>query len=148
MQIEIRKANENDSPFLFELRNQPSTYQYAKNPRLVEWQEHIDWLEPILKGETQRHLFIIEFDGQKAGQTRIDIEDKEAEVNISLMPEFQGQGIAFVAIEKAMEKISQEQGVKIFRAHVHQDNIASQKLFEKLGYQIETQEDVWIEYVL
>lgn len=147
MEIKIRKAKEDDKMFLFDLRNQPSTYRYSKNANQVEWQEHIDWLEPILKGKTEKHLFVIDVDGEKAGQTRVDIEEQGAEVNISLMPEFQGRGVAFIAIEQVMEKISQEQGIKIFMAHIHRENIASQKLFEKLGFEFQNQDDVWKTYV-
>lgn len=145
--IFLRKADFSDIEFLFSLRNQPSTYQYAKNARPVEWSEHIGWITPIIKGNSSKNLFVIEFEGKKAGQARIDIAGEGAEVSISLLAEFQGKGIAAIALKMAMDKIAEEKGVKIFIAEIHQDNIPSQKLFEKLGFQFKNQEGVWKAYV-
>ena len=148
MEIKLRKAKDEDITFLFDLRNQPSTYKYSKNNRLVEWQEHINWITPVIKGKTVKNLFVVEADGKKAGQTRIDINGGQAEVHISLMPEFQGKGIAALAIKMAMNKIKKEKKIKIFRAEIHQENIPSQKMFEKLGFQFQSQKDIWKKYAL
>lgn len=147
MEISLKKADSLDIEFLFELRNQISTYRYSKNANPVNWEEHISWVKPILKGISPKNLFIILADKEKAGQVRVDLLGEEAEVHVSLMPDFQGKGIAFIAIEKALVKINQEKGIRIFKAQTHQDNIPSQKLFIKLGFELESQEDIWKTYV-
>jgi len=146
MQIKIRKANENDSHFLFDLRNKNYVYNNSGTPRPVEWQEHISWLLKVLSGEANKELFIIEFEGKPAGQVRFDYNDSQATVNISLLKEFQGKGIAKRAIEEGMNKIVEKEKIKKFIAEIHQDNIASQKLFEKLGFEFKNQNDVWKNY--
>ena len=149
MEIKIRKAEEGDIDFLFLLRNQPSTYQYAKNAKPVELPEHLAWVKPVIEGETEKNLFVLEVDGDKAGQVRIDVseEQDQGEISISLMPAFQGKGIAKVALDIAMDKMKKERGIKLYTAQIHQDNIPSQKLFEKMGFEFKNQEDVWKTYV-
>ena len=147
MRIKVRKVKKKDIEFLFELRNQPSTFQYSKNARPVGQQEHIDWITPILKGKTNKNLFVIEADRKRAGQVRLDIDEEKAMVNISLMPEFQGKGIGSIALQMAINKIARKKKVKSFLAEVHQENIASQKLFEKLGFVFQNQEGIWKTYV-
>lgn len=149
MKIKLKKANENDSQFLFDLRNKDYVYKNSGTPKPVEWQEHINWLEKVFSGQANKDLFVIELAGDRAGQVRFDInqENKQAIVNISLLKEFQGKGIAKEAIEQGMDKMAKEKEIKKFIAEVHQDNTASQKLFEKVGYQIEMQEGVWIKYI-
>lgn len=148
MKINLKKADYGDIEFLFYLRNIPEHYKYYTRPRPVEWEEHINWIMPILLGIDRRDLYIITADDKKAGQIRIDYTADMAEITISLVEYFRGKNIAFSALEKAIEKAKKERGAKTFRAHVHQDNIASQKLFEKAGYQIEIQEGIWIKYIL
>ena len=113
----------------------------------MAWEEHTSWIKPIVEGNSLKNLFVILVNKEKAGQVRVDLLGEEAEVHISLVPEFQGKGIAFTAIEQALIKINQEKGIRIFKAQTHQDNIPSQKLFIKLGFKLEGQEDIWKTYV-
>ena len=147
MNIKLKKADFTDIEFLFYLRNIPQYYQYYTHPKAVQWEEHINWIMPILLGTDKRDLYIITADNTKAGQVRIDYTADMAEVSVALIEDFRGKGIAFEALEKAIKKAKKEKGVNTFRAHVHQNNIASQKLFEKLGYQFEMQDGVWIKYI-
>ncbi|MDD5738620.1 MAG: GNAT family N-acetyltransferase [Candidatus Pacebacteria bacterium] len=147
MKIILKKADFTDIEFLFYLRNIPQYYKYYTHPRPVEWEEHINWIMPILLEVDKRDLYIIMADDIKAGQIRIDYTADMAEISVALVEHFRGKNIASMALEKAIEKAKKENKVKTFRAHVHQNNIASQKLFEKLGYQIEMQDGAWIKYV-
>ncbi len=147
MNIKLKKADFEDIEFLFYLRNIPEYYRYYKKPQAVEWEEHINWIMPILLGVDRRDLYIVVVDDTKAGQIRIDYTADMAEISISLVEHFMGKNIAHLALEKAIEKAKKENGVKTFRAHVHQNNIASQKLFEKLDYRFEMQDGVWIKYI-
>ncbi len=110
MKIKIRKANENDTQFLFDLRNKDYVYKNSGTPKPVEWQEHINWIEKVISAETNKEIFIVEFEGSRAGQVRFDIdqENKQAIINISLLKEFHGKGIAKLAIEQGMDRMIQK----------------------------------------
>ncbi|MDD4990292.1 MAG: GNAT family N-acetyltransferase [Candidatus Pacebacteria bacterium] len=146
MEVKLKKADKNDKQFLFGLRNKPYVYENSGTPRPVKWQEHTDWLEKVLSGEANKELFIIEFKEEPAGQIRFDFNNSKAIVNISLLKEFQNKGIAFSALQAGIEKMKEEKQIKTFIAEVYQDNIASQKLFEKLEFQFQSQKDVWKTY--
>jgi len=146
MKIKLKRAEAGDIKFLFGLRNKPYVYKNSGTPRPIEWQEHIDWLGKVLSGEANKELFIVKFGEKSIGQVRFDYNKRQVIVSISLLKEFQGRGIAFLALQKAIKKISKEKKVKAFLAEIHQENIASQKLFEKLGFQFQSQKDIWKTY--
>jgi len=148
MEIKLKKADFADIEFLFYLRNIPEYYKFYKHPKPVGWEEHINWIIPILLEIDKRDLFIIMANNQKAGQIRIDYSVDTAEISIALIENFRGKNIGFEALKIAIKKAKKERNVNLFRAYVHQNNIASQKLFEKSGYQLEDQEDVWLKYKL
>ncbi len=149
MKIILKKADFTDMDFLFDLRNKDYVYKNSGTPKPVQWQEHMNWLEKVFSGEANKELFVIELNGERVGQVRFDIdsENKQAVVNISLLKEFHGKGIAKEAIEQGVDKMTQEKEIKKFIAEIHQDNIASQKLFEKLGFVFQGQDDIWKTYV-
>ncbi|MDO8524150.1 MAG: GNAT family N-acetyltransferase [bacterium] len=149
MKVNLKKANEDDKKFLFDLRNKDYVYKNSGTPRMVEWQEHINWLERVFSGQANKYLFVIEVDRERAGQVRFDIEleNKQAIVNISLLKKFHGKGIAKEAIEQGIDKMAKEKEIKKFIAEIHQDNTASQKLFEKLGFVFQSQDDIWRTYL-
>ncbi len=148
VKVVLKKSIIKDAKFLFVLRNKPYVYKNSGTPRPVEWQEHIDWLGKVLSGEANKELFIVKFEEKSIGQVRFDYNNSQVIVSVSLLKEFQGRGIAFLALQKAIKRISKERKVKAFLAEIHQENIASQKLFKKLGFQFQNQKGVWKNYIL
>lgn len=148
MQIELRKANIEDSQFLFDLRNDPSAHKWFKNPNPVAEEEHQVWLLSVLKEDSSKHLFIIENENQRAGQLRIDkLNEKQAEIHISLAKEHRGKGLGTLALKEGI-LLAKELGFKELEAEVHQDNLASQGLFQKLGFVFQEQKDIWKTFIL
>lgn len=146
MDIQLRKAKIKDLKFLFNLRNKPYVYKNSGTPRKIQKQEHLDWFFNVLSGKANKELFIIEFEKKPVGQARFDSSERGITVNISLLKKFHGRGIAFLTLRKAIKKMSREKRAKTFLAEIHQENIASQKLFEKLGFQLQNQKGVWKKY--
>ncbi|MDD5433502.1 MAG: GNAT family N-acetyltransferase [Candidatus Pacebacteria bacterium] len=146
MKVKLRKADSSDIEFLWHLRNQPEVFKFFKNPKPVAFQEHLAWIMPILEGVSSKELFVIEVEGKQAGQVRMDIEGEEAQISVSLLPKFQGKGIAYVALKMMVEKMKKKKKIKILQAEIHQDNIASQKLFARLGFCLHKQEGEWQKY--
>lgn len=148
MKIELRKADSSDIEFLWYLRNQPEVFKFFSSPCEVQWQEHINWIIPVILGKTHRELFVVFLGKKPAGQVRLDWqEDETVIVNISLLKDLQKQGLGAEVLKEAIKK-GRELKVKNFIAEIHQDNIVSQKLFEKLGFQLDKQKDIWRTYIL
>ena len=134
MNIRLRKTEQQDVAFLWYLRNRPEVYRFFKQARPVTWDEHVEWVMPYVLGLRAGELFAIEMDGTSVGQVRLDYEENEGVVSISILRDFWGKGIASKAIEQLCE-ISKNNGrVPTIRAEIHEDNEASVGLFVRCGF--------------
>ncbi len=90
-----------------------------------------------IEEELERGLarFILaEYEGRLIGSIIATIDGRKGWINrIAVAPEFRGCGLAQLLITEA-EEILHEQGMDILTALVEPENVASQKLFEKMGY--------------
>ncbi|OIO46066.1 MAG: hypothetical protein AUJ25_00775 [Parcubacteria group bacterium CG1_02_37_13] len=146
--ITLRKANQEDAKFLFDLRNNPNLFKYYKSPRPVEEKEHLTWLEKVFSGEAKKYLFILEFEGETAGQLRIDeFRESKAEINIALQEGFQGKGLGTLALQEGV-KLAKQLGFKELIAEIHQDNLASLKLFQKACFSFNKAQAPWQTFIL
>jgi len=139
----IRKVNETDVNFLFNLRNRPDVYKYFKNPREVKYEEHINWISPILNNQKKDvYLYIILYGHERVGQIRFDLLNelnKPAEVSISVLSEYRGKGIATSALKQILD-IIKEGGIKKIIAEVKEQNQYSIRFFKEAGFEEKTQE--------
>lgn len=135
LNVKIREANNSDIDFLFNLRNMEETYRYFKNSRKVNYQEHINWITPILNKKRQDiFLYVIYHNQNKAGQIRFDLENKKiVEVSISLLKEFWGKKIARKGLDSGIEKM-RKKGIEKILAEVKTQNQPALKFFEKEGF--------------
>ncbi len=126
--ITIRPATDADITYLYDLRNIPEVHQFFKQPRPVQWEEHRVWFSSVQRKETCK-LFIILLDGHRSGQLRFDkMDDGSWEISISIHPDYWGKGIASSVLKNSLRQ------VQAYTAYIHQKNIASQNLFQKLGF--------------
>ena len=132
----LKKVDSSDIDFLFNLRNKDYIYSISLNPKPITYEEHINWIEPIISNENEnRMLYVILCGNKKAGQIRFDVLDKKiVDVNISVLKEYHGKGIANFALEEGIQKMEKKNVVKIL-AEVFETNPASIKFFEKQGFQ-------------
>jgi len=135
MNIKIREVNESDINFLFKLRNRLETYKVCKNPYPVKEKEHLNWVTPILKKERKDiFLYIILYGREKCGQIRFNtLNEKTVEINISILKEFWGKGIASFAIKKGIKEMNKK-GIKKIIAEIKKENKASLNLFKKNNF--------------
>jgi len=146
--ITLRKSDSTDIKFLWELRCQPEVFKYLRTPEPVEWESHVKWAKNVLAGDTNKELSIIERDGERVGQIRFDYEEEQAEVGISLKEEFWGQGIGSSALELAIKQAQKNEKLTTLLAEVHINNLGSQRLFKKFGFELKEQKNDWLDYTL
>lgn len=133
--LKIRKVMHSDCEILFQWRNNPAIYKYALNPKAVEHAEHIAWFEMALKN-SKCFFYLGLIDNSPCGSIRYQLNDdlNEAEVSISIAPEFWGKGIAYKMMDIAEKELIKEVAVNIIHATVLNENEASMKLFNKAGF--------------
>jgi len=133
--LEIRKVTGEDKDIILEWRNNPAVYKYALNPSPVSKDNHESWFEKILKSESS-FFYMGLVDGKRCGTVRYDLlEDvNEAEVSISLAPEFWGKGLGFELMRIGEKRLKAESQVRTIHATVLNENAASMSLFQKLEF--------------
>lgn len=149
LDISLKKVDFSDVEFLWYLRNQAEVYQYARQNRVVGWEEHINWITPLILGLSSKKLFVIKKQDLSIGQIRFDCLSKdEVEISISILKEFQGKGFAKSAFEKALKELEKNGGSQILVAVINKKNGRSIKFFEKLGFKLEGKDSDWLRYYL
>ena len=147
--IFLQEASFSDVEFLWYLRNQPDVYKYSRQNKKVSWNEHVKWMVPIVLKLSTKRLFVVLSNGIPIGQIRFDYSsNNEAEISISIIKEFRGQGVAGIAFAKALSEIKKENKVEAVIAIVHEKNIGSSKFFEKLGFRLNNKNKNWLKYIL
>ena len=139
--IKLREATMEDALVLFQWKNDPETIANSITKRGVTMEEHMNWLQKVTDNPN-RQLFVFEVNGEPVGQLRLDIEGSMAEISYGLAAEHRGKGLGRVLLEQAEAK-ADELGIEELTAEVLSHNVASQKLFKKLGFEEEQQEVIY-----
>jgi RimJ/RimL family protein N-acetyltransferase len=95
-------------------------------------------LSDLKKFESYR--WFISVDGQMVGAVslkNISHSMGYAEIGYGVAESHQGKGIATAAVRLLVEKIFHETDLRRLLAYVHEENIASRRVLEKLGFQEE-----------
>jgi len=133
--VSLRKATPEDLMFYFELRNDPSARTFQFNTESIDLATHKAWFSLKLQ-DVDTRLFVIEKEGEKIGQVRVDLQGSAGEIHIALVPSWRGKGYAPLAIRQAVSQVFQERAeVRTIDAHIKESNAASQKSFERAGFQ-------------
>lgn len=130
--VTLTPITDNDANIIFEWQNIPGIRKYFRNPSSPSWREHENWFREVIKSK-KIHAYIIKWKLQKTGIVRLDVCDDDLntmEVSVLLDPQYQGRGIAKVALQSIQDMNPNA----ILMAYVHPDNTASQGLFRSLGY--------------
>lgn len=133
--VHLRAAGTDDVRRLFEWRNDPFIISRGSSQSRVPWDEHSRWFEQTLRQDQSRRLYIIEMDGEPAGQVRFDRESGGAcVISIYLLARFTNRGYGREAIRKGCARIAEEWAVDEIIARVRQDNPAGLSAFLRVGF--------------
>ena len=137
--IVLRDAEKEDAKLLFELRNDSEVCKNSINDKKISWNDHLNWYEKVLIDKYKK-IYLFFCDNSFVGQVRIDIQDKNATINISIVNYFRGKGLAKVLLDKAIKRFSKENNsVDFIFAYIQKDNTPSIKGFENVGFKFEDQ---------
>lgn len=146
----VRPVEEtSDSVFLFELANEPSVREAGSHPTSIQWNEHLAWLRHHCHSKQSR-LMIVEMDNQgPVGQIRFHQQYEGCwEIGIAIHPNHRLSGLAATALSLAIRDLSATVSVSRFLARIRTTNQASQRLFAKIGFTMESEEDSMQSWVL
>lgn len=135
--MELRKATEADSMFLFNLRNDLSVRETAFHTAEIHQDIHQRWLSSKLNS-AHSQIYIAIVDGMPMGQIRFDFDDdyKRAEFDVAIVSAARGKGYGRQLIENGCQMLlAQYPQVKII-AIIKKENQASLKAFRSSGFEL------------
>jgi len=130
----LRSADRGDINRIWEWRYSDHAERFYRAVEVPTLEAHTAWMEKALSNPL-RDLLIYCRVGEPVAHIRFDIEAEnpvEAEISICLSHAARGQGIGQRALSLAIA--SPPPGVQRLNAEVHMDNVASARIFKKLGF--------------
>lgn len=133
MKISLRGVLPEDSALLFRWYNDPETRRNSIDPAEISSEEHSHWFERMLSLHPER-IAIAEIGGVSVGVVRFDWdeEDDGCEISFTVAPEHRGKGIGFSMVQHALTDLKDATVL----AKVKFSNIASRRIFERLGFTV------------
>ncbi len=134
--LRLRPATIEDARMLHKWVNEPdSLAQKNTTQEPVPWNVHNLWLEARVD-DPGCTIEIVELEGDPAGQVRLELKTGGHHVDIYIVPEQRGRGIAHVALQDVLSRVSDRPLI----AEVRRNNAASLRLFLGLGFRETGQE--------
>ncbi len=136
----LKPTDEEDASFILELLNTPKWLQYIgdRNVKTIESAKAYianKMLPQLKKLGYSNYTVIRKFDKIKMGTC--GLYDREGldgiDIGFAFLPKYENKGYAFESANKLKNVAFNEFGIKEINAITTKDNVASQKLLEKLG---------------
>lgn len=135
--VHLRPIYKDDAIVLMELNNNKLISDYVVgNPQNVSFDQQMAWMER-LEHEKNTVRWMIDFDDQTVGTvilSSIDHSNATGNMNIKLLPQFHGRGIAKKALSVACDIAFDELNMFCLTANILSYNVASLMLFQKIGF--------------
>ena len=132
----FKEITEADAAFIVAVRSEPDVYRYFIDPHQITLEEHLNWFRNIYPHNDRRTDYIA-FDkatGDRVGVFGLIRIDDRVEVNYLIRKEYQRRGLAREGVELLLAYAADELGCHTAVAEIHEDNVASLSLAEKLGF--------------
>ena len=134
-----------DAAFILDLYNSPNFIKFIGDRNLRTVEDAENYIKEKFLPHVEKHGFgsfviIRKSDNKKVGNIGIYVRDglDAPDIGFSFLPEFERKGYGFEASKKLMEIAFSEFGLKKISAITTKENIASQKLIEKLGLKFQS----------
>jgi UDP-2,4-diacetamido-2,4,6-trideoxy-beta-L-altropyranose hydrolase len=136
VRIEVRPAAAADSRAAWLWRNDPATRAASQTHEPVPWPDHAAWWARALTSP-DREMLIAERDGEAIAVVRFDrlgAPYDGFEVSINLKPDARGGGLGQDVLKAACDHFTRHAGAVPLVATIHQENLASRRVFEQIGF--------------
>lgn len=143
----LRPAKLADVKLFFDWVNEPAVRKNSFNTDNISWEEHLSWFQAAL-GNNNIRIFVLIVNDIPVGQIRLN-KKEYWQISYSIAPAYRGRGYGRIMLQLAENEliVSEHIGEKLL-AEVKSDNIASQRIFTRLGYrEVESQRDNAYAYV-
>lgn len=130
----LRKANVDDVKLFFKWVNESAVRENSFNTEPIPWENHQAWFKKVLANEDIR-IYVMMQENNPIGQVRLALENSKWLISYSIASSYRGQGYGQIILQLAENEMIREGHTgEILFAEVKVSNIASQRIFIKLGY--------------
>lgn len=132
----FREIEEDDSAFIVDVRSDPEVYRYFVDPHRITLEEHLNWFRNIYPHNDKRtdYIAVDKASGERAGVFGLIKDGDSVEINYLIAKLFQRQGLATEGVECLLDYASTAMHCHTVLAEIHENNVASLALAEKLGF--------------
>lgn len=130
--LRLLPAGHGDAQLLFDWRNDALARAMSFDDAIIDWDAHLRWLDTML-ADPDVSIFIGSVAGLPVGQARLQFADGEAELSYSVDPLVRRLGFGMALVERAVRSAGRVPA-RGFRARVKAQNLASRRIFERLGW--------------
>lgn len=135
--FKLRIANEDDVNLLFKWVNDPEVRSSALKSELINYDNHFNWFNEKLKSSDVKIYIAEGHNHYPLGQIRIEKQYYNWFIDYSVDKSFRGLGLG----QKIVSEMISQNSKSNFIAEVKAENLASQKVFEKLGFVLDGSSD-------
>ena len=131
----LRQAEEQDMDLLFQWANEKKVRKASFCSEPISIEQHKKWFQNVMTSNNI-HQYIYSMNGNPIGQVRITVEDDAAVISYSIAKEHRGKGYGKRMVELLEQEVrNNHPEISELHAYVKKENIASQKVFERLGFE-------------
>lgn len=132
----LRRAAWSDKDIIFEWANEAEVRINSIHTDEIEYQEHLDWFAKKLENRNCDY-YIYCMGNKPIGQIRLDYEEDYAWISFSVDKRYRGQGHGGILLKLAEAEVKLHRPeTRLLKGVVKKANIASQKKFEQLHYEM------------
>lgn len=132
--VNLSLATPEEVVVAYHLANDDTVRSNSFTPNKIPYPTHCAWYENILKDPNALvlHAFV---DSKFSGQVKFNIIGEDALIGVSIKPDFRGCGLGTILLQKGINLLyAKNPKIKQVIALIKKENIASVKLFEKVGF--------------
>lgn len=131
MVIKVRPAQPKDTQRIWEIRNEPESRAVAAIQEIIPLAQHVAWFENKYFKNKSNHCFVGEVDNNVIGYCRFDLEENHYLNSIAVSSSMHGKGIGTLLLRQSIEQLRPSRPI---HAEVRKHNVASIKMFERVGF--------------
>jgi len=130
--LKIREITKEDIKLVYDWANDLEVRNQSFNSASINFKEHESWFKKKITNPNSL-LLINEYDENKLGLVRFEIENNKCTVGVLLDKNFRGKGLSSFMLIKSSNYFFNRFKLPIY-ANIKESNIASIRSFEKAGY--------------
>jgi RimJ/RimL family protein N-acetyltransferase len=123
-----------DIGLYYKWTNDPMVRKNSFNQEIIPYNEHVKWFTKKLESNDCCLYLFLTIDNIPVGQVRIDKDDNENIIGLSIDEQFRGMSLGTKMIEMACVSYSKEHNEETIVAYIKETNISSYKIFKKAGF--------------